>query len=117
LERRTGEPLRRPDADFVSRIQKSESVISGRFHGTCLAFLLLKPVASIPSNTHKIEGLYHDIGLDCSLLKSRGFLKWIGESFIQKQWDHVSEHMNAVSKYVQTAPTKIESMFNQIASL
>lgn len=47
----------------VRSIRDSEVIVTGRFHGVCLAILLNRPFVAITSNTHKIEGLLVDAEL------------------------------------------------------
>lgn len=44
----------------VGSIRNSEVIITGRFHGVCLAILLERPFIAVTSNTHKIEGMLVD---------------------------------------------------------
>lgn len=100
-----------PDSQFIEKIALADKVISGRFHGTCLALLHLKPTASIASNTHKLEGLYYDIGLDPTLIIQNDN---IDQSLILSQWDACEKAMPLITKYITTAPQKISTMFKEI---
>ncbi len=44
-------------------IQQASSVLTGRFHGMCLAVMARRPFIALASNTHKVEGLLHDANL------------------------------------------------------
>jgi hypothetical protein len=47
----------------IGAIASASVVVTGRFHGICLAILAGCPFVAFASNTHKIEGLLHDAGL------------------------------------------------------
>jgi polysaccharide pyruvyl transferase WcaK-like protein len=44
-------------------IKNASLVVTGRFHGVCLAMLAGRPFIAVSSNTHKIEGLLTDADL------------------------------------------------------
>jgi len=102
------------DSKFINQISLSDKVISGRFHGTCLALLHLKPTASIASNTHKLEGLYYDIGLDSNLIIQNSKLD---QNTIDAQWDACINAMPLIKEYTSSAPQKILTMFKEIKAL
>lgn len=54
-------PLRLRQARCV---YDADIVVTGRFHGVCLAILAGKPFVALSSNTYKIEGLLDDAGLE-----------------------------------------------------
>jgi hypothetical protein len=48
---------------FIDYLQNNASLlITGRFHGAAMALLLEIPVLVMPSNTHKMEALFSEIG-------------------------------------------------------
>lgn len=51
-------------ADLMRVAAASRGVVTGRFHMVCLALSLGVPVVAFPSNTHKIQGMLTDAGLD-----------------------------------------------------
>ncbi|MEH6504576.1 MAG: polysaccharide pyruvyl transferase family protein [Cycloclasticus sp.] len=100
--------------EFIAKLSRATKVISGRFHGTCLALMLGKQTASISSNTHKIEGLYKDIGLDQNVIMKNDRLR---KELIDSQWIECKKNMNLIQRYTETAPQKIQKMFKEIKSL
>ncbi len=50
-------------AGQLAAIQRASVVVTGRFHGICLAILAKRPFVAFASNTHKIEGLLRDAAL------------------------------------------------------
>ena len=109
---------RPPGRDFLEQLSLHRGAISGRFHGTCLCFLAGVPVASIASNTHKIEGLYLDAGLDPALvmrIDRRRRLPPMSE--FNRRIESMRRRSDAVRRYVAEAPSKISEMFRRIRSL
>jgi hypothetical protein len=50
--------------EFVAALGNGTGlIVSGRFHGVCMALVLEIPVLGLRSNTSKVEGLMNDIGL------------------------------------------------------
>jgi polysaccharide pyruvyl transferase WcaK-like protein len=101
--------------EFTAALAHSEALISGRFHGTCLGFILGKPVLSVTSNTWKMEGLYRDIGLPADSVANS-----LGGNFSDLKKSHldpVAQRMHLVGDYVEGAPAKIAAMFDRIAGL
>lgn len=59
--------------EAVQSIMDASLVVTGRFHGVCLAILAQRPIVALQSNTHKIEGLFEDAGLgECAVLVEQG---------------------------------------------
>lgn len=97
--------------EFLQTLASAERVISGRFHGTCLAFLLGRQVVSVSSNTRKIESLYKDIGLDPSLVLKSTPANWNEPSL----W--AARQAELAHAYVSRAKVQIVGMFDEIARL
>lgn len=51
------------DEKALPDLQSAETVVTGRFHGVCLAILAGRPFLAFRSNTHKVEGLLRDANL------------------------------------------------------
>jgi hypothetical protein len=110
--------LRPPEGDFLARLARHEAAISGRFHGVCMCFLSHTPVAAVASNTHKIEGLYCDAGLDVDLvlrLDRHSRLPPVREFY--RRLDEMRSQFGAVHRYVAEAPERISEMFRRIRAL
>ncbi len=63
---RHGRPLawpRQMGRDQLPHLSRAGIVITGRFHGICLAILAGRPFVALASNTHKVEGLLADARL------------------------------------------------------
>jgi len=58
-----------PLDQFMGRLESSELVITGRFHGVCLCILTGTPFLAITSNSHKVEGMLEDAGLSHRIVR------------------------------------------------
>lgn len=93
--------------DFIESIRNSKILITGRFHGACIALSMGIPVACIKSNTHKIEGLFKDINLPSSLLLN-DTSSLLDVELIYR--DSINQ-MTKIEEYVTNAKIKITNMF------
>lgn len=59
-----GQTYLRSEAEFVSRLACSQLHITGRFHALCYCIATKTPFLAFPSNSHKIEALLDDVGID-----------------------------------------------------
>ncbi len=59
--------------DFVALLQsRAKLIVTGRFHGACIAMALGIPVIGVASNTHKMQSLFADVGLSHRLFATVG---------------------------------------------
>lgn len=103
------------DNGLLQLLTEFDGIISGRFHGTCLSFLAATPAVSIASNSHKIQGLYKDIGLDPETIYLANRYLCVKE--LEKQIIYQSQRRKMIEAYVVNAPVKILNMFSSIRSL
>ena len=112
----------------LSVIRDAQIIITGRFHGACLAILAGRPFVSVSSNSYKIEGLLHDadlgegaILLDDYLL-SQDPMKAL-EFAVEKLLDMTStenlilEYQARCCSYVSSARARISAMFSDIKAI
>jgi hypothetical protein len=104
--------VQKPGESFLRDLSRYREVVSGRFHGVCLAMLAGIPVVGIASNTHKIEGLFRDAGLDERAIVATGDL---GE--LREKLAYVASRMASIRSYVAAAPERIRQMFLEIRDL
>ncbi len=110
--------LQPPEDDFLARLAAHEAAISGRFHGVCLCLLTQTPVAAIASNTHKIEGLFCDAGLDAGLVvRLDDRLKLPPLADLSHRIEQLQNELGLVQRYVAEAPRRISEMFRRIRAL
>ena len=111
LRLQSGQRIRPGTTQFEQHLSRYRFVLSGRFHGICMAMLLGIPVLGVASNTHKMEGLMQDVGIGSAGLVSTNTLN---PELLQFQWSAVSERRAAVRHYVQSARKAIRSMLEKI---
>jgi exopolysaccharide biosynthesis predicted pyruvyltransferase EpsI len=99
------------DEEFITSISKHGLIISGRFHAICMSILLNKPVVAISSNTHKIEGLFHDANIPSSLIHSSTNPEPVDQKLLHLALDSAQCFKN----YTFEARKSISDMFKQIA--
>lgn len=98
---------------FVKPLRSSRRVLSGRFHGTCLAMVLGVPVVSIRSNTRKQEALLKDVGLPEHLALSQVPKR---VEAIESLMEEAESALPQVEAYVAQARVAIHAMFDEIAA-
>ena len=98
-------------SNYVNRISNLKFVIVGRYHSLCFALKTYTPFIAIKSNSHKIEGLLDDIGINKEYRVKK--IKDINLAF-----DNLSEQeVYKIKEYIDDAPLKIENMFLAIKKL
>lgn len=68
------QPSRKPNLENTLRwLSGVDFLVTGRFHGVCLAMMLKIPFVALRSNTYKIEGMLEDAGCSELLVSSASF--------------------------------------------
>lgn len=97
--------------DFQELIANQKTILSGRFHATCMSLGVLTPVVSISSNSYKTEAVLSDIGLDLSKficdLRNVSKLK-LGNI------EYTDSEKLLVKRYLGSAKPLIDDMINEI---
>ena len=94
-------------------IENAAMVFSGRFHAMCFCLMYEIPFKMMRSNSYKVEGTLHDIGLDLDQ-----YMIVVDDLFrIDK---HITgsisqQDIGKIRKYIVSAQEKIDSMFAEIA--
>ncbi|MCF6267470.1 MAG: polysaccharide pyruvyl transferase family protein [Desulfuromusa sp.] len=100
---------------YINTIAKLELLMSARFHSCCFAVKTLTPMIAFASNSHKIQGMFKDIGLDSRRLIEQGDL---GEPSDLNQYSQYSpKELHNLISYNKIAVEKINHMFDSIAKL
>jgi hypothetical protein len=97
--------------DYIQEISRLNFLIAGRYHSLCFALKTLTPFIAIKSNSHKIEGMLHDIGIGEKRIIDRQNLN----QFHMKEF--VEDEIDKILTYVDNAPLKIEAMFEEIREI
>ncbi|MBP1626350.1 MAG: Polysaccharide pyruvyl transferase [Holophagaceae bacterium] len=109
----------------ITAIYQSEIIVTGRFHGACLAILAGRPFLALPSNTHKIHGMLEDadLGVCARMLDLENptenqlaeavtaFREQVSDSAVQ--W----AFREACQKYIKRAHREAKCMFNAIRDI
>jgi len=113
----------------VETIKRASLVVTGRFHGVCLAILAKRPFIAFASNTYKIEGLLKDANLGPAgrLLADPPLDPLERNAFIDQSIDQVMAYMrlpanraayeDACEVYLQNARQSVRSMFEGIVCI
>lgn len=108
-------PHQSPDDDaYVARLAASELVVTGRFHALMLGLAAGTPVLLAGSNTHKLQAVAIDAGLDRGRLIDVARLT-PGEVARWRDW-HSGEADNVV-RYVEQGRAAMRDLFADIAAL
>lgn len=102
----------------IAEISDREYVITGRYHGACLAMIVGVPFIAVSSNTHKIQGIIKDAGIDdlipCILQKDLNIQSLKNAKNKIKEVNK-SEYRKRVSFYRNNAKKRISDMFLEIS--
>ncbi len=97
--------------EYIQKIADLKFIYIGRYHALCFALKTETPFIAIKSNTHKIESMLEDIGIDSSRILDNG-------SIMKKDLQPFSKiELNNIRKYTTLAPERIELMFQKISQL
>lgn len=96
---------------YIQKIANLDFIYIGRYHSVCFALKTLTPFVAIKSNSHKIESMLQDIGLDQDRVVHHNNLNNV------KHKPFTKEEELKIQKYITTAPIKIENMFKEIKKL
>lgn len=111
----------------IDILRDAKILVTGRYHGACLAIMLGLPFIAVPSNTHKIDGLIKDanLGPGACLLGEEALRR--GEDAIESSVKcmlelvrdpcFVENHEARCDVYVKHARKTIASMFGNICDL
>lgn len=94
-----------PD-DYLKEISQYSRICTGRHHGVVACAVLGIPFSAYPSNTHKIKGSLMDMGVPELYFDNHEDAK----RNTPKDWDE------KIDTYVKQAQSKIDSMFERLAS-
>ncbi len=99
--------------EVIANLDEKAKIVTGRFHTLVFAMKYKIPALVLTSNTHKIEGLLKDSGLEDYLLKIDKNAEQNITRFIASNND---DFVLKASKYTLEAQMKIENVFVKIRS-
>lgn len=89
---------------YATKLRAHKSIVTGRFHGAVFCAMLGIPFSCYPSNTHKIQGLCKDMGIEEHYHLNKATAM---HNCPKKINDNVR-------KYIQTASVSIHNMFKNL---
>ncbi len=101
-------------ASYLSRIAGLEGLVTGRFHGICLAILAGTPFFAIESNTHKISALVADAGLSPERVVEQAKIDQLAPDLEVPPW--TPEERSAIDSYVEWAHAANARIFDRFVS-
>lgn len=96
---------------YIQKIANLNFIFIGRYHALCFALKTLTPFFAIKSNSHKIESMLEDIGIDHERIVNHSDLDNL------KLKPFTREEETKIKTYINHAPIKIEAMFQEIKKL
>ncbi|MBQ8460043.1 polysaccharide pyruvyl transferase family protein [bacterium] len=100
--------------EVISNLNSESLIITGRFHVLTMAMKYGIPCAAFPSNTHKIEGLFHDSGLPKEFLLDENLNISSQVELLKNNKEYTDNFKVMASKYSENAKYKIDEFFNNV---
>jgi hypothetical protein len=97
-------------------LRRAPMVVTGRYHGACLAILLHKPFLALSSNSHKTAGLCEEAGIPDALVDRSDRIAPRAAELLTSA-EELAAMASALSKYGQAAVAAHDQMFASIARL
>ncbi len=104
------------DTDYrlLERIASARVLVTGRFHAACFALLTQTPLICTATNTHKIEGLLTDAGLEPWRLATPGA---IDSHLITRAATLHRHEREALGDYLSSGRDATRRLFAEVAAL
>jgi hypothetical protein len=112
-----GLDLRPDNPTLRSLFERCGAIVAGRFHAVCLALLAGKPFLAVASNTHKIESMVEEIGLDPRVLLRE---EEVAFPLVQERLRWAAEYFNTPATrtkrtaYLRSVRTRTAELFDRI---
>lgn len=102
---------------YFSAIANSSLVVSGRFHSNCYCLLACTPFLAVKGNSHKVEAMIGDIGLDEKrIVDDLSELMKLSNKELIEFFGYSEHEKELIRNYIASAQKKTDSMFNEIFS-
>ena len=95
---------------FLELLGRSEWVVTGRFHCVTLCLLMRTPFVAVASNTHKIESLLQEVGLQPRLAET-----YTDALESARNWPFSAAEKESIEAFLLLAREQAHEMFRQIA--
>ncbi len=97
---------------YIDEVSKANGIITARFHALCFAIQQRNKFLTVVSNSHKVEGLLKDIGLD----DKRVMLDIHGKVTATIP-DYTKEEKMRIQEYIQFSKNAFENLYVEIKNL
>lgn len=104
----------RSSKEYIKSLQECKLVITGRFHTMCLCILTETPFIALKSNSHKMESLIIDVGIDQDRIKTLSELENFGENKFEQYSTFTKSEQVKIQRYLNYSKDKIEELFEKI---
>lgn len=103
--------MARDTVEYLTRLSAAEFHVTGRYHAVCLSIVVGVPFVAVASNSHKIEALIDDVGLNRRRVvkEASNALSWEVREFSK------SEILN-IEKWRELALQSASEMFENIVA-
>jgi len=107
-----------PDPETLVRWLSAEAavLVTGRFHAACIALDLGLPVLAIRSNTHKIEALFADVGLEDRMIDLEDLPALARDGTLATR-TFTSDERTRIAAFLADGERRATAMFGRIAAL
>lgn len=102
------------EEEYLTLLGKSELLVTGRFHGLCLALVSGTPFVALPSNSWKIKALFEDVGIDERRLVESGALS--KDLILQQDWSWSELERSNIAAFLRQNQERATKMFDAIAA-
>lgn len=96
---------------YLQAIAGKRLVVTARFHTLCFCLLTGTPFFALRGNSHKVESMLANIGLEEHRLIDEPDLAGLGDRF-----DFTDRELQHITSYKATARVHIDAMFDEIAA-
>ncbi|MFT6915426.1 MAG: polysaccharide pyruvyl transferase WcaK-like protein [Motiliproteus sp.] len=98
---------------YLEALAGLELLLTSRFHSLCFAFVTETPFLAVGGNSHKVESLLKDVGLEHRLVDQAAFMGDVTAS----QQAFSDEELGKLRTYKQEGLSKISGMFDRCEAL
>lgn len=100
--------------EFLRDLQQASLYLTGRYHGICLSMVCGVPFRAVASNSHKIEALLEDAGLNPARL-STSVIDVIGSA--PEAWQFTADEQANLSAFLRDGRRSMDALFDRLAEL
>lgn len=95
---------------FINEISNAKINICARYHAIVFSLIFRVPFVAIKSNTHKVESLLNEIGLENRLIK----IEELKFNNIIKFSSYSNQEIDLIENFIKKSKIKIKDMFTEI---